>query len=112
MLLHGDLHHFNFLAAQRSPWLAIDPKGIIGDPIFEVAAFICNPYPVVIKLPNLKELLQRRIELFHELLGYNKQRIRDWSIAHSILAASQNLTSHGEGNEFLHIGKILLTLDV
>ena len=26
MLLHGDLHHYNILSADRAAWLAIDPK--------------------------------------------------------------------------------------
>ena len=32
VLLHGDLHHDNVLRAQREPWLAIDPHGVVGDP--------------------------------------------------------------------------------
>jgi len=31
-LLHGDLHHDNILAAERQPWLALDPKGLVGEP--------------------------------------------------------------------------------
>jgi streptomycin 6-kinase len=34
-LLHGDLHHENILAAEREPWLAIDPKGVVGEPARE-----------------------------------------------------------------------------
>lgn len=37
LLLHGDLHHANVLAAGRAPWLAIDPKGVLGDPAWELA---------------------------------------------------------------------------
>ena len=36
VLLHGDLHHDNILAAEREPWLAIDPKGLIGEPAYEM----------------------------------------------------------------------------
>lgn len=38
VFLHGDLHHDNILK-NDDHWLAIDPKGIIGDAEFEVAAF-------------------------------------------------------------------------
>ena len=31
-MLHGDLHHDNVLTADREPWLAIDPHGVLGDP--------------------------------------------------------------------------------
>jgi streptomycin 6-kinase len=33
-ILHGDLHHWNILSAEREPWLAIDPKGVIGEPAY------------------------------------------------------------------------------
>jgi hypothetical protein len=35
-LLHSDLHHQNILSAEREPFLAIDPKGIVGDIWFEI----------------------------------------------------------------------------
>ncbi len=42
VLLHGDLHHDNILQ-NGEDWLVIDPKGVIGEPAYEVAAFIRNP---------------------------------------------------------------------
>ncbi|WP_369145599.1 aminoglycoside phosphotransferase family protein [Streptomyces sp. R44] len=35
-LLHWDLHFGNVLAAEREPWLAIDPKPLAGDPGFDL----------------------------------------------------------------------------
>lgn len=35
VVLHADLHHWNILAAERAPWLALDPKGVIGEPAYE-----------------------------------------------------------------------------
>jgi streptomycin 6-kinase len=40
--LHGDIHHENILSSQRG-WLAIDPKGLIGDPAYDVANMFHNP---------------------------------------------------------------------
>ena len=40
--LHGDLHHDNIMFGQRG-WLAIDPKGILGDPAFDAANLFYNP---------------------------------------------------------------------
>jgi streptomycin 6-kinase len=40
--LHGDLHHDNVFAAPRG-WLAIDPKGLFGDPAYDVANLFYNP---------------------------------------------------------------------
>ena len=42
MLLHGDLHHDNILLNSNHGYTIIDPKGILGDPIFDVPRFILN----------------------------------------------------------------------
>lgn len=42
MLLHGDLHHDNILLNNNGAYKIIDPKGVIGDPIFDVPRFILN----------------------------------------------------------------------
>jgi hypothetical protein len=45
VVLHGDLHHDNVLAAERQPWLAIDPLGVIGDRGLDAGAMLYNPDP-------------------------------------------------------------------
>ena len=40
--LHGDLHHENVIFGDRG-WLAIDPKGVLGDPAFDAANMFSNP---------------------------------------------------------------------
>ncbi len=42
VLLHGDLHHDNILLEQNGAYRIIDPKGVIGDPVFELPRFILN----------------------------------------------------------------------
>jgi streptomycin 6-kinase len=40
--LHGDLHHANVHRSARG-WLALDPKGLIGDAVYDVANLFYNP---------------------------------------------------------------------
>lgn len=40
VVLHGDLHYRNVLAADRAPWLAISPKPVNGDPHYEMAPML------------------------------------------------------------------------
>lgn len=42
MLLHGDLHHHNILQNNHNGYTLIDPKGVIGDPIFDLPRFLLN----------------------------------------------------------------------
>jgi len=42
VLLCTDLHGENILAAQRSPWLMIDPKPYVGDPAYDLLQHMLN----------------------------------------------------------------------
>ena len=43
MLLHGDLQHYNVLLDKDRGWVAIDPKGVVGELEYEVGALLRNP---------------------------------------------------------------------
>jgi streptomycin 6-kinase len=85
-LLHGDLHHYNVLSAQRAPWLAIDPHGLVGDPVFEVGAFFGNPFDLL-ERPKPEDVLERRTHILAERLGFDRQRVIAWGIAYQTLSA-------------------------
>jgi streptomycin 6-kinase len=84
VVLHGDLHHFNILAAKREPWLAIDPQGVIGEAEYETGALLRNPD--MNGWPDLKRLLARRMDQLAEELGFDRQRIRGWAVAQAVLS--------------------------
>lgn len=85
VLLHADFHHFNVLSAERAPWLAIDPKGMVGDPGYEAGPFLLNPWKQDwILRPRV---LSRRLDVLSEMLDYDRTRLRDWGIAHAVLSA-------------------------
>jgi streptomycin 6-kinase len=81
VLLHGDFHHFNVLSSDRAGWLAIDPKGVFGDPGYEAGPFMCNPWPVT------SDVLRRRLAILSEELEYDRERLRHWCIAYALLSA-------------------------
>jgi streptomycin 6-kinase len=99
MLLHGDLHHENILSAERAPWLAIDPKGLIGEAEYEVGALIRNPLPRLLALPDVTATLARRFDILAETLGFDRQRMIAWSLAQAILSAWWHIEDHGHGWE-------------
>lgn len=111
LLLHGDLHHYNILCAQRQPWLAIDPKGLVGDPAYEVGAFLYNPVTTLGTQPNLDQILQRRIALLAEQLGFDRARICGWGIAQAVLSACWTIEDQGDGwDHVIDIGERLAKL--
>jgi streptomycin 6-kinase len=99
VVLHGDLHHYNILQAEREPWLAIDPKGVVGEPAYEVGALLRNPLPQVATWPELERVQARRVALLAEMLGFERQRIVAWGIAQAVLAAWWSYEDHGDGGQ-------------
>ena len=94
-LLHGDLHHGNILAAKRRPWLAIDPKGVVGEPAYDTAALLHNPVELL-REPDPGRLLRRRIDLLSERLDLDRERVRGWGLAQAVLAAYWGLEDGGK----------------
>ncbi len=99
VLLHGDLHHDNILAAERAPWLAIDPKGLIGEPAYETGALLRNPLPELLNALHPTRILARRIDQLAEELSIARARIHGWALAQAILSAWWNIEDTGNFND-------------
>ncbi|MFD5119141.1 aminoglycoside phosphotransferase family protein [Streptomyces sp. NPDC058385] len=71
-LLHWDLHFENVLAAEREPWLAIDPKPLAGDPGFDLKPAIDNRF-------DADEVVWR-FDAMSGVLGLDRERARAWTL--------------------------------
>lgn len=112
VLLHGDLHHWNVLSAERMPWLAIDPKGVIGEPAYDVGAWLRNPIPQIAHARNRRETTNRRVAQLSEVLGFERDRILAWGFAQAVLASWWSYEDgEGNGEEFLEMAKVLGDLE-
>jgi streptomycin 6-kinase len=101
VLLHGDLHHFNILSSARNSWLAIDPKGVIGEKEYEVCALMRNPGPYLLTTMNTKKVLLRRLDQVVEHLGFERERILLWSIVNAVLVAWWCIEDNIPGKDYL-----------
>ncbi|WP_404433373.1 aminoglycoside phosphotransferase family protein [Sutcliffiella horikoshii] len=79
-ILHGDLHHYNILKAESS-WVAIDPKGLVGEREYDTIQFLLNNLPE----DNIESILSKRIAVLVDELKLNERRILSWGFAHSVL---------------------------
>ena len=86
VLMHGDFHHYNVLSSERG-WLVIDPKGVIGPAGYEVGPFMLNPWSGFSDGVNYQSMIKKRIDILHEHLGFERERILEWSLAHAILSS-------------------------
>ncbi|WP_049268635.1 aminoglycoside phosphotransferase family protein [Citrobacter braakii] len=83
VVLHGDLHHGNILDFGTKGWLAIDPKGLVGERGFDYANIFTNPdlaaptKPVAIE----PEIFAQRVNIVSEIAKIERQRLLMWIIA-------------------------------
>jgi streptomycin 6-kinase len=70
-LLHWDLHDENVLAADRAPWLAIDPKPLAGDPGFDLWPALANRFD--------PDDVIWRFDAMTDVLGLDRARARAWT---------------------------------
>jgi streptomycin 6-kinase len=79
VLLHQDLHADNVLAAEREPWLVIDPKPLVGEREFAIAPIVRD-----VELGRGRRDLQRRFDRLTSELGLDHDRARGWTIGQTI----------------------------
>lgn len=97
-MLHGDLHYENVLAAEREPWLAIDPKPLSGDPHYEPAPMLWNRVAELDGAPGgVREGLRRRFHTLVDVAGLDEDRARDWVVVRMLHNALWELEDHPPG---------------
>jgi streptomycin 6-kinase len=93
VLLHQDLHTDNVLAAQREPWLVIDPKPLVGEREFAVAPIV-RDYVLGHSCPAV----ERRLDRLTSDLGLDRERARGWTVGQTVawMFESTQLQKHLE----------------
>jgi streptomycin 6-kinase len=79
VLLHQDLHGENVLAAQREPWLVIDPKPLAGEREFGLAPIIRS-----FELGHSRRDAIHRLDRLTSELGLDRERVRRWAIGQTV----------------------------
>ncbi len=85
-LIHGDFHHENILSASREPFLAIDPKGIVGDIGYEISVFLNNHLWWLANEQNLRDKLNDAVQQFSEAFIIEPRDLRRWAFAQIVLS--------------------------
>jgi streptomycin 6-kinase len=78
VLVNQDLHGDNVLAAQREPWLVIDPKPLAAERELQAAPIVRSP-----ELGHSKDQALYRLDRLVDL-GLDRERMMAWTIVHTI----------------------------
>lgn len=102
VVLHGDLHHTNVVRRGfgdvSDMWVAIDPHGWLGDPVFDTASMLANPRGLnsaeSADIAHVIERVERRVEILSEVTGFDRDRIRAWAFTAAVIAELWMLDDH------------------
>ena len=99
-IIHGDLHYENVLAADREPWLVIDPKPMSGDPHYEPAPMLWNRFDQL--ADDVRGGLRRRFHTLVDHAGLDEDRARDWVVVRMVLNANWSVEDAQRVGRSLH----------
>ncbi len=85
VLIHTDLHYFNVLAADREPWLAIDPKPLSGHPCYEIAPLLWNRWDEVVASGDARRAVRSRFFAVVDAALLDEDRARDWVVVRELV---------------------------
>jgi streptomycin 6-kinase len=98
VLVHQDLHGENVLAAQREPWLVIDPKPLAGEREFSVAPIVRS-----FELGHSKRAALHRLDRLCDELELDRDRALGWTVAQTVAwsGGSDFIDTHMETVQWL-----------
>jgi streptomycin 6-kinase len=102
-VVHGDLHHGNVLDFGDRGWLAIDPKGLVGERSYDYPHIIMNPDAKIATAPGR---LAHRIEVISRAANVEPRRLLQWTLAYAGLSASWTLSDGDDPWQALAVGEI------
>jgi streptomycin 6-kinase len=86
VVLHGDVHHKNILECSQRGWLAIDPKGLIGERAYDFANVFYNPDDIPF-IVERTERVQKLGSAISDQLKTEPKRVLEFAFAFGCLSA-------------------------
>jgi streptomycin 6-kinase len=85
--LHGDLHYGNILLSNRAGYLLIDPKGVSGDPAFDIGYLVSRTGPTPRHPLALAHAMARRLEVLPKALHLDPRRVAAYAYVAAVISA-------------------------
>ena len=103
LLLHGDFHHGNVLAADRTPWLAIDPKPLVGERAYDLAWLAQDRLDTLSGTPGPQSVARRRLQHLSDAVDVDRERLRGWTLFRTVSAGLWSLDVGDDGAAELYL---------
>lgn len=110
VLLHGDLHYANIIS-NGDDWIIIDPKGVIGDPLYDITgALLREPFAPVMASNDIKALLRSRMQFVATYVKCEIDLIWSWTFVQTVMSICWSLEDGQDVTQKLQFLNILHAL--
>lgn len=106
VVLHGNLHFSTVRAAERAPWLAVDPRPVNGDRNDDVAPMLTHHWDGI--AGRVRDAIRQRFWTLVDVAGLDEDRARAWVIVRMVAASTSVATRADRADEvtrFLTVAK-------
>ncbi|MFB7667869.1 aminoglycoside phosphotransferase family protein [Kitasatospora sp. NPDC056138] len=103
VLLHGDFHHGNVLAADRAPWLAVNPEPLVGERAFDLAWLAQDRMDTLAGSPGPRAATRRRLHQLADAVEVEHERLRGWTLFRTVAAGLRSLESGDTASAELYL---------
>ena len=112
VLVHQDLHLGNVLAAEREPWLAIDPKPLAGELAFDAASLLRDWPAARLAGRDVAAALRGRLEQLVDELALDRARTRGWALGQTVELGlwSHSVGDAATGERLLRVAQLVAAL--
>jgi streptomycin 6-kinase len=85
--LHGDFHPGNIVSSDRGPFLAIDPKGLVGHVAYEISVFLNNLHWWQKGKAGVENELNNAVKKFADAFELTEHDLREAAFAGMVIGA-------------------------
>ncbi|WP_081952404.1 aminoglycoside phosphotransferase family protein [Kitasatospora phosalacinea] len=102
-LLHGEFQHGRVLAADRSPWLAVAPRPLVGDRAYDLAGLVLDRLDTLAAAPGPRGEARRRVSRLAEAVELPADRVRAWTLLRAVDTALAAFAAGDAATAELHL---------
>jgi len=77
-----------------------------------VGPLLINPWGDLLSGRDYRRMTKRRIDILHEHLGFERERIREWGLAHAVISAWWSIEDNTGGEYALAFAEMIADLDL
>lgn len=104
VIANGDFHLGNVLAAERAPWLVVDPQPLAGEPAFDTGYLVLSLLGETATTEDATRLVRR----VAHALGVDADRVRTWAFVRAVERALwERETGLGDGTRPIEVAEAL-----